>query len=608
MTDPIGEPEPIKGDDHSRATFDQVLFTVTGEGANLNGVLDSGAEPNQGWFVESAAKAGSEKTDGQTAATGYSYHAWDKWYISVDRNTTLPNNWTKAIGEIDALTDALQAANLGLMNVNRLREAKESVDHYVQWLATNRDALQQWVNKLNSDDSAFKGKAAYALKQNVTSLMETVESLHEQIAEERNTSEGLQKAAEAASNFGRGMASAWSEYSSGLKSLVNNTMNAVLNNVYTYVRGKGLLHGTPNYALDVLAMRGREKAEEYITSVISGYRSDDGQGPGVDPRAAGLRPEQLVWVLPGTEVEMNGSTFTPSPLPDGFPVLSGPLNSQATWNDINAKISNYVREQLKPLDEAARKQLEDLQTGYERTKPALEGLETPTPQTTGGSGGSTSNFPPLGGGDLNIPPPNGGGDLNVPPPNGGGDLNVPPPNGGGDLNVPPPNGAGDLPPANGGGLPPGGGQLPGGGEVPALGGGGHPSGGSGEQPPGGQFGLGGDVPPANGGGAMPFLPPPVGGSANPNGSGSSPESRRLLNGMPGGDPFNPANGGSDLQPPPGGGANLPGGSFDPAGGAANLPGGPGDSAGGGLPDLSGASFDPAGGTSTLPGGADLPGG
>lgn len=84
MTDPIGEPEPIKGDDTSRATFDQVLFTVTGEGTDLQGVLDAGGGAEQGWFTESgSAKPGSEMTDdSQAGGTGYSYHAWDKWYVS----------------------------------------------------------------------------------------------------------------------------------------------------------------------------------------------------------------------------------------------------------------------------------------------------------------------------------------------------------------------------------------------------------------------------------------------------------------------------------------------------------------------------------------------
>ncbi|MER5389474.1 hypothetical protein [Saccharopolyspora sp. NPDC002686] len=639
MTEPTGQPEPIKGDNTSSATFDQVLFTVTGEGADLHGIVDSGADQAQGWFQESSVKPGSAQTDGQSAGSGYSYHAWDKWYLSVDRNPTLPGNWDKALAEIDALTDQLKAANIGLMNVNRLRDAKESVDHYVEWLSTNHDTLQQWANKLSSDDSAFKGKAAHAIQQSVNSLAETVESLREQIVEERNTSEGLQRAAEAASNFGKGMATAWSEYSGALKNLATNTMNAVLNNVSAYVYGKGLVHGTPNYALDVLARSSRDKAETYIQNVMDGYRSDDNRGPAVTQPSVQGAPGMMWPVITPGSVNADSVPFTPGKLPEGFPVIGGPLGSQTTWNDINAKISDYMRKKMEPLDEAARKRIDELRTGYENTKSSLEGLETPISQTGGGPGGGPGgNFPPPNGG-INIPPPNGGGDLNVPPPNGGGDLNGPPGNGGGDLNLPPANGGGDLngPPGNGGGdlnlppasggggvndpangggntpstfgggdLPPanGGSNLPGGGDAPAFGGGDNPAlggGGLGDQPPGGI----GDVPPANGGGGAPIVPP--NGMTGPFGGGSanSPDAKRQLNEVPGGgNPFDPANGAANSLggnfDPAGGASNLPGGSFDPAGGSANLPGGG---------ELPGGNFDPAGGTSNLPGGgSNLPGG
>ncbi|MER7081897.1 hypothetical protein, partial [Saccharopolyspora kobensis] len=416
MTDPIGEPKPIKGDDHSRATFDQILFTVTGEGSNLHGVLDSGATPNTGWFVESSTKPGSEQTDGQTAATGYSYHAWDKWYISVDRNATLPGNWTTAVSEIDELVDGLNSGVLGLLNVNRLWEAKNAVDHYVKWLDTNRDTLQQWVTKLTSDDSAFKGKAAYALKQNLTTLVETVESLHEQIAEERNTSEGLRKAAEAVKTFGQGMANVWTKYSNAVRNEVDSAMNSVLWNVATYIRGKGLVHGTENYALDELAIDDRSTAEAYITRVMNAYNSNANTGPAVTRTS--VTPGMIGFSINHGGVNEDAVTFTPYKLPDGFPTISGPLGSQATWNDINTKISDHVRKKMEPLDEEARKQLEALQTAYERTKSSLEGLETPVPTTGGGAGGG--NTPPPGGG-FNFPPPPGGGD-NVPPPGGGDNV------------------------------------------------------------------------------------------------------------------------------------------------------------------------------------------
>lgn len=642
MTDPIGKPEAPVGGDFSQGTFEQVLFAITGYGPDLHGVLETGETPGKGWFVQGSSPApGGEQTDGASGGTGYSYHAWDKWYIAVNRDAYQPGYWDEAIGDIDGLADALNTGKLGLMDVNRLWDAKAAVDQYVAWLHTNHEIIQQWVNKLTSDDSGFKGKAAHAIQQTLSRIAHTINDLHEQIVTERGTPESLRATAEALATFARGMANVWWEHTNSLKYLVNNTMNAVVNNVHRYIMGKGLAHGTPNYVLDMLASDSRERAEAYIKRVVTEYSSAANTGPQMTAtpswsHSGGNHYAAHTWTVDYTIEETGTYPFDPGPLPEGFPVLSGPLDSAATWDGFNRQISKHARDKLEPLNVRARELLADLQAAYERTKKPLDELDTPIPPVTGGGGnvpppggggnlppppGGGGNLPPPPGGGGNLPPPGGGGG-NLPPPGGGGG-NLPPPGGGG--NVPPPGGTGNIPPPLGGpetNGPPGGENNvlngpPGGGEPPGGGTSNLPPG-SEIPPPGGDFsnlppdGSGGPGP--NGNGAVPpilppgALPPPLSNSAPPNAQGG-PGGQNLLdeNGNPvdaNGNPLLPP---GDLPPSmnnfPGGGlsdSDLPGGNSDLPGDFSNFPGD--------FSNLPGGGSNGPGGTSNLPDFSNLPGG
>jgi hypothetical protein len=619
MTDPIGTPKAPVGGDFSRATYEQVLFAVTGYGPDLHGVLDTGETPGKGWFVQGSTPApGGKQEDGTSGGTGYSYHAWDKWYIAVNRDANQPGYWDKAVDDITDLADSVNVGKLGLMDVNKLWDAKAAVDQYVAWLAANHTTLQQWVNKLTSDDSAFKGKAAHAIQQNLKRLAFTINDLHEQIVTDHGTPESLRATAEALATFARGMANVWWEHSGSMKFLVNNTMAAVVNNVHAYIVGKGLAHGTPNYVLDILASDSRERAEAYIKQVVTGYSSDANTGPLFTSTPnwtyyPGNYYASGSWSVNYSIGETGSYPFTPGPLPEGFPRLSGPLDSQSTWDAFNVAISEYARKKLEPLDTKARTLLSELQTAYDRTKKPLDELDTPTPPMSGGGPGSNpyGNFPPPGGGGNpygNFPPP-GGGDNNpygnFPPP-GGGTGNVPPPGGGGG-NVPPPGGAGNVPPPGGGGNvpPPGGGD----GNQP-------PINSKAFDPPGG----GGNVPPPNGGGNgnVPILPP---GALPPPLSNGAPNSRTGNRVDADGNPINPPGGDPNLLPPPTNnlpGADLPVGSSefpgDLPGSVSNQPPGSGNFPGdfgnlpGGNGNLPGDFGNLPGGTSTLPDFSNLPGG
>src|SRR4051812_31935582 len=111
MTSPIGPPPAIVGDDYSQASYEQVLFTVTGQGVDLHALAKLIETPDKGSLQMAAGGAtpGGAQTDGQSGGTGYSYHAWDKWYITVDWDKTASNNWEQALTQIDGLITPLNS-------------------------------------------------------------------------------------------------------------------------------------------------------------------------------------------------------------------------------------------------------------------------------------------------------------------------------------------------------------------------------------------------------------------------------------------------------------------------------------------------------------------
>jgi hypothetical protein len=648
---PVGQPEAIVGEDYSMVTWEQVLFTVTGKGFDLHAVLKTVETPDTGPLRMSAGGAtpGSAQTDGQSGGTGYSYHAWDKWYIAVDWDKSASNNWDQAIKDTDPLITQLATGRLVLLDVTKLEEAKPVVDQYVRWLDTNYNTLQQWVNKLTSDDSAFKGKAAHAIQDKLKTMAFTVKDLYEQIVTDRNTSKSLQDTADAVNTFAKGMAQLWLDNVNSLRYLVNNLTVAVINNVDTYIRGKGLVNGTPNYVLDHYAKQSRETAENYIKNVIAGYSSTAHTSPKVTSNTtwtyySGNYTGAGTWKANTTVTDdPDGYTFTPGELPDKFPELSGPLDSGATWNSFNTAVATYARTKLEPLDTEARKLIAALETAYARTKDPLEELDTPAPLPTGGGGNQPPPFgnqpPPYG----NQPPPNGGGgpDLNEflknlyenPP---GGNSNGPPENdfsnlfndppgggggpGGGDSNGPPTNDLNSLlnDPSGGGG--PGGGDSngPPTNDLNSLLN--EPPAGSSESngPPGGNDfnGPGGNSPndfqSANGGpGGTGAVPPPFIPPGSFSTSNGAPESNRRLPGDQtqfdeNGNPINSFEDDGWEPPPNGDSGPLPSSTsnFNPADlglGSNNLPDGSKDF-------TVDSSNSPPGGSSNVPGFGDFPGG
>ncbi|MEV6233521.1 hypothetical protein AB0L88_37230, partial [Saccharopolyspora shandongensis] len=559
----------------SRATYEEILFTIAGVGKDLNKILDTGSG-TKGWLQ-------FDTGDGGRVATSYTTQNWaDKPWFRVVYNDALLADWRTAVGEIDSYMPQVTAARVGTIDWVQAADGVGMIRHYVNWLDGAREKTAGWISRLDSPDAEFKGRAAYAIQGHVRQINFLLDDLYKQIAH-RNPSpaEGLADVTSGLLLFGSEMGTAWDSVSGGLVNAIENALTLVVKNVWAYVTGSGLVSGDPNYLLPYF----KDKSEglEYINYVLSSYDSRTASaGKGLSlhtPDGVGQGP------APGT-------TWTPPPLPEGITSLKADLRSELGWSWINKAVSESVRAQLQPLNEAARKAAARLEEVFVIANPPFKDLYDKTPPTIGTAGGGPDGKGGGDGPDLKFDPDGKGGgdgpDLKFNPDGKGGgdgpDLKFNPDGKGGgdgpDLKFNPDGKGGGGSGANGGVNFPGGGSG-------ANGGVNFPGGGSG----------------ANGGVNFP------GGGSGANGGVNFPGGGSGTNGglnfdQPGGGSGGP---GVGLNAPGGGsgangGVNFPGGGSDPNGVNFNAPGG-GSDANGGL------NFDQPGGGSGGPGvGLNAPGG
>ncbi len=640
MPDDSTEPGKLRGRDYSRATYEEVLFAVAGVGVDLHRIVDrgrGGGEGGAGWFtVTGAGKFAEPGEDPPEAASASAanYHAYEQWWYGVSYNNPLFDDWKNGFADMSGLMPAIGAGKLGLMDVPRLYAAKAVVDKYVNWLDTNSNAVHNWVTKLDSDDSAFRGRAAYAVQGNLKRIEFMLNDLQTQLTRRNpSPSHALGAMADSLSTFGKEMAGIWHLNLFHVGGAVNRAASFVMDAIHNYIWGMGLIRGTENYNLDRL---GGPLAKVYIDHVLRNFDSTVTQAPLYKHLDyLGDASDELVSNDPA--VIDRYVPFASATPPDGMPHISGDLRSQATWDVINSNVSSYVENQLAGLDAWARVIISSLDPSYVASRDALKPLVANRPPNLGtapggGVGGGIELPPGLGGGDIELPPGlgGGGGDFELPPGLGGGagDFELPPGLGGGGGDI-------ELPPGLGGG----GTELP-------------PDGGLGD--PNDPFGDGSSFdpnsvfetpPPGAGGGDSfgtppPLLVPPLGPTGNGgSGTGSNrpPSLEPFPNGIDGdgwappgldediglpqlnqntpdlsGAPDGAGGGVSNVTPPPGidldklaggaGGLELPGGAVDLSGGGL---GGAGQQVSGGVGGSGEGWADWSGGPGGNSGGGDF---
>jgi hypothetical protein len=516
-------------DNWSEWTFEQALKALTGEGADLH------TPAKASWFTFDPNPSGSDNI---------TYHAFDTYWYGVNIDQQAITTWTKAIDVIDEMMADVSRGRRGSMDQQSLLDFAQAIRTFATFNHDTADIVNSWASRLDSDDSSFRGKAAFLIQWRLKTNGDGLTDTYEQVTTRhgKNIADVVNDAAVELGSFNKTMSDAWQLAMTNMRNWLTNLETDAINAVAKYIDDSGL---------------DQQHSKSYI---LGAFNSD-------------------------TE---SGKAFVRKTL-QAYP--KGDLTTAAGWQSISNSITKDLLTFIDLfLDQSARFAITKLAPKYvlatssliELTAPPTETPPQPDPDTDGngdgdlpppdGSGSGDVPPPPDGGGSGDVPPPpDGGGSGDVPPPpDGGGSGDVPlAPDGGGSGDVPPPDGGiGDIglgdgglngPPGTGGDVPADGGIGP---FVPGL------------VPPGGGTGIGDDR--ANGGtgigpgsdgafdepgGENGLLTPPGGGADNP---------KSLLP---------PGAGDSRTAIPPGSGLGHSGFGTDPGEGFGS--GGPGVGLGGG---------------------------
>jgi hypothetical protein len=546
----------------SEWTYEQALAALTGEGADLHSAT------NAEWFTfNSSAGAGDS----------VSYHAFDEYYFGVNFNQDAIGQWGQAVDTIDAMMNDVARGKRGSMDLQTLRDLEMAIKMMAVFFDGTSNGLHSWSSALDSDDSAFKGKAAFLIQWRLKSNGDGWDDTHQQLTTRHGApmADVVGAAGDALQTFNATMVNAWHGLP-GLRNTIVDHLNFEVSEVMRHLNEKGIIQGGSYYVLDKLDT---DPAKTYIKEVMAGYSLGD-------------------------------------------------ISTAAGWSAINRKVAQDVTQLLKQrLDPPAQAAMAALQPAYatatssliEIAAPPAETMPRPAPAANAGGDGAGRDgkgLPnPDGGADgKGLPDPNGGADgKSLPNPDGSADgmglsgTGLPNPDGGADgKGLPDLNGGKGLLDSNGSGTGP---PTPNGGAGAGFL---DPSGGRAGLPNPNGGGGAGLLDPAGGGAGAAFIPGlggPGGGSVNePTGAGKV---------GPGADgAFNEPGGGNGLVLPDGdGGLNdsilNPGtgksGTALPGGGTGlNLPGGAGKGDGGLTFPTTGTGV--GSGTGTRPGGIKLPGG
>ncbi|MFB9839791.1 hypothetical protein, partial [Actinoallomurus acaciae] len=343
-------------DNWSEWTFEQALKALTGEGADLH-------TPAKATFFNVNPSPGDKDE--------ISYHAWGDYYYGVNVNHDAVTAWTQAVDTIDEMMPDVSRGKRGSMDHQTLVDLAGAISDFGGWAQAVAGGMNMWSQRLDSDDSSFRGKAAFLiywrLKANGDGLTDTYEQVTTRHGQPMATV--VMDAANELGTFNSTMSTAWSTVSADIRNWIQQALDDVYSTIWQHITSAGIVKGQPGYVLDEIALGGLnvDGAKQYIRDTMAKF-------------------------------------------PDGD------LTSSATWSTLNGKVVDSVADKLKSmLDTPAQTAISSLAPKYvlatssliEITAPPAESPPQPDPSTDG---------PPDGSGD--IPPPDGGG--NLPPPDGGG--------------------------------------------------------------------------------------------------------------------------------------------------------------------------------------------
>jgi hypothetical protein len=317
----------------SEWTFEQALSALTGEAADLH------APAQQPWFTFNGSPSATDQI---------SYHAYGEYYYGVNPNNDALAAWQTALTAVESMVTDVGRGRRGSMDVQSLVDTQTAITNSVTWTDTTAKNVKQWADNLDSDDSAFKGKAASVIQFRLQQNSEGLRDINEQLTTRHGLAiaEAVGGAVTALNTFNSTMSSTWSAQATTLRNMIVNAFNQHVNDVVSYIVGQGIVRGEGVYLLDAKADDGgADAAKAYIKEVMAAYHLGD-------------------------------------------------LRQQSTWTAINTAISNDAVTLLKSaLDTPAQTQLGLLEPAYVLATSSLIELTTP-PRST----------PPA----VTVPTPDGG--------------------------------------------------------------------------------------------------------------------------------------------------------------------------------------------------------
>ncbi len=344
LTTPFGLAAPAQAGVLTRAVFPDditpdfqlAVKLVTGEHIDLRGP----ATPAGGW-VDSGVPRGSG---------GWGYAAGGTLYFSVSKNDQAATDWRNAAWVYEDIDHEVFSGRFGLMDVQRLRDVEQLTNHRIDVVNAALGEIKRITGKM--DNGNLAGSAAMVLAAKLRELSQYIAVQRDILtAPPPTVPKVLHDAAEALAECGRALSYVWWESNQVLLGAPDCEIDAVRNNVNSYLNMNGL-GGT----YDIRALMEAPGA-------APGCQAFEVVGPALTPPVDTIRQ-----VLAGYDSTVAGR------LPAGIGPIAGDLTQQPVWDAVNAAITKRITAELDKLDPVARTQIAKVRTAYDAAAARLESV------------------------------------------------------------------------------------------------------------------------------------------------------------------------------------------------------------------------------------------
>lgn len=270
-------------------TFDSAVGMILGQPLDLRGR----SAPADGWLV-----TGTPGTAGDIE-----YSALGSTFFSVTENAAAKDAWQAEVRTYEDIDHEVFGGRFDLIDVGRLRAAQAAVEKRVTTLDTAIAELSGWTDPAARGAS---GNAAAALSARLAEVSQDLTNARDQLVTPApSVAAALSGAADALAGFAQQLSYVWWESNTVLPNSPAEAIQAIVANVWAYLRQNGALAESPGHQ----AAGDQAAVLAGLRGTLANYSSDAGGGlpPGMDPIAGDLtRPE--VWTAANASITQRIST------------------------------------------------------------------------------------------------------------------------------------------------------------------------------------------------------------------------------------------------------------------------------------------------------------